>query len=86
MVQKDWNAHLASIVHVLDDDPIDYVLPVKAQREVKRQTALAYSSITIHDTAPMYFTSSFVNNIPLCWSSAHIWESCCCHKDPTQDG
>jgi hypothetical protein len=65
--------------HVLDG-PIDYVLTVKVQREVKRQTVLASSSITIHDTAPMYFTSSFVNNIPFCWSSAHIYRACCCHR------
>jgi hypothetical protein len=44
-------------IHVLDGDPIDYVLTVGVQGEVKSQTALAYSSI--HDTPPMYFASSF---------------------------
>jgi len=73
-------------IHVLVGDPIDYVLTVKVQREVKRQTVLAYNSITIHDTALMYFTFSFVNNIRLCWFSAHIYMACCCRKDPTQDG
>jgi hypothetical protein len=49
---------LACVIHVLDGDPVVYVLTVKVQREVKRQTAIAYSSTTMRDSAPMYFTCS----------------------------
>jgi hypothetical protein len=89
MVKKDKHAACLCSTQkdVLDGDPINYVLTVKVQREIKRQTALAYTSTTtIHDTADVYFTSSFVKNIHLCWSSAHVYRACCCHKDPTQDG
>jgi len=44
---------LACVVDICLSDPVDFVLTVKVQREVKRQTALAYCS-TLHDTAPMY--------------------------------
>jgi len=45
---------------VLDGDPINYVLTVRAQREVKQQTDLAYSSITIHDTAHLGLSTTYL--------------------------